>query len=81
MAKILNDAKRRMHNGVERRRKDKINSWIRKIGDVLPVGDPKKESKHDILERAFDLLNHLKEENEKLLLGNVNDVQGMRLTH
>ncbi|XP_076372592.1 uncharacterized protein LOC143257579 isoform X2 [Tachypleus tridentatus] len=67
--------KRRMHNEVERRRKDKINSWILKIGELLPDRDSKRQSKNGILEKAVEYIDYLQKANEKLLMDKCTDVQ------
>jgi len=51
------DRRRATHNEVERRRRDKINSWITKLGKLLPEsGDPGKanQSKGAVLSQACD---------------------------
>ncbi|XP_022256813.1 uncharacterized protein LOC106472539 [Limulus polyphemus] len=67
--------KRRMHNEVERRCKDKINSWILKIGELLPDRDSKRQSKNGILEKAVEYIDYLQKANEKLLMDKCTDVQ------
>ena len=49
---------------------------IYKISELLPFKPVKKESKTSILERAFEFMKNLKEENDKLLLGEVDNVRG-----
>ncbi|KAF8777688.1 Basic helix-loop-helix domain-containing [Argiope bruennichi] len=67
--------KRQVHNEVERRRKDKINGWISKIGDLLPCKEPHKRSKISILEQTVDYIKLLVLEREKLLSENRSEVQ------
>ncbi|RWS29236.1 hypothetical protein B4U80_12737 [Leptotrombidium deliense] len=77
--RIRDEVQRKIHNGVEKKRKDKINTWINKIGELLPLQDPKKDSKNGILERTYNYIIHLKETNEKLMLGHVSEVQESEL--
>lgn len=72
--------KRKQHNEVERRRRDKINSWIIKLSQILPDSEngnkspDKKEtsdftrgfSKGKILEKVYDMIMNLQEENRNL---------------
>ena len=67
---------RQIHNVVERRRKDKINQWIKKISELLPYKNTRKESKIGILERAYHYFNQLKDTNDNLMLHNFEKVQG-----
>lgn len=73
------DERRRVtHNEVERRRRDKINNWISKLGKLLPdcdqnvngEGDAKanfeSQSKGGILARACEYIMELREDQEKL---------------
>ncbi|CAL1684509.1 unnamed protein product [Lasius platythorax] len=73
------DERRRVtHNEVERRRRDKINNWITKLGKLLAdcdqnvnkEGDAKTnfepQSKGGILARACDYITKLREAQEKL---------------
>ncbi|RWS16935.1 hypothetical protein B4U79_16227 [Dinothrombium tinctorium] len=46
-SKFRDEIQRKIHNGVEKRRKDKINAWINKISELLPFKDPRKESKNE----------------------------------
>lgn len=80
MIKTRIEIKRKQHNGIERRRKEKINIMIYKISELLPFKPVKKESKTSILERAFEFMKNLKEENDKLLLGEVDNVRGKLFT-
>lgn len=77
------DRRRATHNEVERRRRDKINSWITKLGKLLPDnGDPGKQnqvggSKGAVLSQACDYVQDTRgmqgkymemvRENEKLM--------------
>ncbi|XP_034186609.1 upstream stimulatory factor 1 isoform X2 [Osmia lignaria lignaria] len=65
------DERRRVtHNEVERRRRDKINNWISKLGKLLPeceqstTGDA--ESKGGILARACEYITELRDVQETL---------------
>ncbi|XP_031841388.1 upstream stimulatory factor 1 isoform X2 [Nomia melanderi] len=65
------DERRRVtHNEVERRRRDKINNWIAKLGKLLPdyeqssTGDG--DSKGGILERACEYITELRDVQETL---------------
>ncbi|XP_076278220.1 upstream stimulatory factor 1 isoform X1 [Lasioglossum baleicum] len=73
------DERRRVtHNEVERRRRDKINTWITKLGKLLPdyeqntigEGDVKTnfelQSKGGILERACEYITELRDVQENL---------------
>ncbi|XP_074602852.1 uncharacterized protein LOC141856445 [Brevipalpus obovatus] len=66
---------RKLHNNSERKRKDKISHWINKIAEVLPPKFSKKESKNDILERAYCHIIHLREINDRILFGNIDKVR------
>ncbi|XP_067206601.1 upstream stimulatory factor 2-like isoform X2 [Linepithema humile] len=74
------DERRRVtHNEVERRRRDKINNWISKLGkllaecdqDVNKEGEAKanfeSQSKGGILARACEYITELRETQEKLV--------------
>ncbi|CAB3221253.1 unnamed protein product [Arctia plantaginis] len=78
-AKKRDDKRRATHNEVERRRRDKINSWISKLANLVPnSGLPDSASKGGILAKACDHITDLTEkqkrleklevENEKLML-------------
>lgn len=67
--------RKEIHNEVERRRKDKINVGILRLGALLPDKDPKKQSKNGILEQAFNYITYLKSLNEKLVTDKVSDVE------
>ncbi|CAG2178473.1 unnamed protein product, partial [Oppiella nova] len=73
------DLKRRAHNGIEKRRKDKINYWIYKLADVLPFKEAKRESKIRLLENVFQYVNQLKEKNESLVFGNINSINAIHV--
>merc|ERR1712111_230775 len=69
------DRRRATHNEVERRRRDTINSWIMKLGKLIPVlmnpldGGANRAtlmSKGGILARACDYLGELRQENHEL---------------
>ncbi|XP_043471178.1 upstream stimulatory factor 2-like isoform X2 [Leptopilina heterotoma] len=76
ISKKRDDKRRTTHNEVERRRRDKINTWITMLGKLLPkyknndVGDSKNnfesQSKGGILSRACDYIRELKETNKTL---------------
>lgn len=77
--KKRDERRRATHNEVERRRRDKINNWITKLGALIPnSGLPDCSSKGGILAKACDHIVELTErqkrlekievENEKLLL-------------
>lgn len=77
--KKRDDKRRATHNEVERRRRDKINSWISKLANLVPnSGLPDSASKGGILAKACDHITDLTEkqkrleklevENEKLML-------------
>lgn len=69
------DRRRRVHNEVERRRKDKINSWILRIGELLPDKNRKKQCINEILEQAVVYISYLKDSNDKLLQEKCSEVQ------
>lgn len=66
------ERRRATHNEVERRRRDKINSWIMKLGSIIPdacespntrhAGPVDGLSKGGILAAACEYINELKEE-------------------
>ncbi|KAK3699404.1 hypothetical protein QZH41_018574, partial [Actinostola sp. cb2023] len=57
---IAQQTRRRIvHNEVERRRKDKINSWITKLADVIPKCSYGKQSKNIVLENAVEYVGEL----------------------
>lgn len=72
------DEKRRAtHNEVERRRRDKINSWINKLAKVVPeccteqakagqAGGAQNISKGGILSKTVDYINELKGHNARM---------------
>ncbi|KAM7440422.1 positive regulation of transcription from RNA polymerase II promoter by glucose [Porites harrisoni] len=73
------DEKRRAtHNEVERRRRDKINTWINKLAKVVPeccqeqskagqVGGSQNISKGGILSKTVDYINELKLHNARMV--------------
>ncbi|XP_066585019.1 upstream stimulatory factor 2-like isoform X2 [Prorops nasuta] len=74
------DERRRVtHNEVERRRRDKINNWIMKLGKLLPEinqssngegdmkGNCESQSKGGILARACDYITELRETQATLI--------------
>lgn len=79
---VVKDQKRRAtHNEVERRRRDTINTWIDKLGKMLPDSDTSKESsspgqqtgnkttaqsKGGILAKVCDYINELNRSNRRL---------------
>ncbi|KAH8024342.1 hypothetical protein HPB51_022461 [Rhipicephalus microplus] len=67
--------RKEVHNEVERRRKDKINIGILRLGDLLPDKDPRKQSKNGILERASEYITYLKDLNEKLVMDKVTNME------
>ncbi|CAN8007008.1 unnamed protein product [Ixodes hexagonus] len=72
---LVNHKRKESHNVVERRRKDKINIGILRLGDLLPDKDPKKQSKIGVLERASDYIVYLKDLNEKLVMDKASDME------
>lgn len=69
------ERRRATHNEVERRRRDKINSWIMKLGSIIPDNSncesPSSRhvdglSKGGILAAACEFINELKDENQNL---------------
>ncbi|XP_075548687.1 uncharacterized protein LOC142582650 [Dermacentor variabilis] len=67
--------RKEVHNEVERRRKDKINIGILRLGELLPDKDPRKQSKNGILERASEYITYLKDLNEKLVMDKVTNLE------
>ncbi|XP_045499901.1 upstream stimulatory factor 2 [Colias croceus] len=66
-ARKRDDKRRATHNEVERRRRDKINSWITKIAAMVPnSGHPDSASKGGILAKACDHIAELTEKQKKL---------------
>ncbi|XP_050668544.1 upstream stimulatory factor 2 isoform X2 [Leptidea sinapis] len=66
-AKKRDDKRRATHNEVERRRRDKINSWISKIAGMVPnSGHPDSASKGGILAKACDYITELTDKQKKL---------------
>ncbi|XP_063828840.1 upstream stimulatory factor 2-like isoform X1 [Ostrinia nubilalis] len=77
-AKRRDEKRRATHNEVERRRRDKINSWITKLAALVPDAMADSSSKGCILSKACDhitdltrkqkRLEKLEVENKKLML-------------
>lgn len=53
--------RRIVHNEVEKRRKDKITNWIKKLGDLIPRHRVLKQSKNYVLESACEYIKELRE--------------------
>lgn len=53
--------RRIVHNEVEKRRKDKITNWIKKLSDLLPRHRVLKQSKNYVLETACEYIKELRE--------------------
>lgn len=65
--KKRDDKRRATHNEVERRRRDKINSWITKLAAMVPnSGLPDSASKGGILAKACDHIADLTEKQKRL---------------
>ncbi|KAG1675011.1 Upstream stimulatory factor 2 [Nymphon striatum] len=64
------ERRRATHNEVERRRRDKINTWIMKLAKIIPecTGDHSKQgqSKGGILSKACDYIQELRTANSRL---------------
>lgn len=64
------EARRKQHNDVERRRRDKINTWIAKLAKIIPeCGDDhtkQGQSKGGILAKAYQHIQDLQRENDNL---------------
>ena len=62
---VRDERRRATHNEVERRRRDKINTWIVKLGNIIPdcQNDASKpsQSKGGILAKACDYIVELRE--------------------
>ncbi|XP_019642438.1 PREDICTED: basic helix-loop-helix domain-containing protein USF3-like isoform X4 [Branchiostoma belcheri] len=73
--------KRAVHNEVERRRKDKINAGILRIGELLPCTQQEKQvvSKRGILDKAYDYIVKLSKEHEHMLMNGGSPVQAMEI--
>ncbi|KAL4711135.1 hypothetical protein ACJJTC_009506 [Scirpophaga incertulas] len=66
-AKKRDDKRRATHNEVERRRRDKINSWITKLAALVPnTGLPDAASKGGILAKACDHITELTQKQKKM---------------
>lgn len=62
------DRRRATHNEVERRRRDKINSWITKLAALVPnSGLPDSSSKGGILAKACDHIVELTEKQKRYI--------------
>lgn len=60
------DKRRATHNEIERRRRDKINSWITKLAALVPnSGLPDSASKGGILAKACDYITELTEKQKR----------------
>nr|CAH0108122.1 unnamed protein product [Daphnia galeata] len=66
------DRRRVSHNEVERRRRDKINNWILKLGKIMPdsvhndAGKTGQQSKGGILSKACDYITDIRNANQRL---------------
>lgn len=68
------ERRRATHNAIERRRRDKINNWITKLGNIIPSmceagtrhGSIDGLSKGGILAKACEYITELKDANESL---------------
>jgi len=67
------DRRRVSHNEVERRRRDKINNWILKLGKIMPsdstqndTGKTSQQSKGGILAKACDYITDMRTANQRL---------------
>jgi len=66
------DRRRVSHNEVERRRRDKINNWILKLGKIMPdsahgdSGKTGQQSKGGILAKACDYIQDIRTANARL---------------
>ena len=64
------DARRKQHNEVERRRRDKINTWIARLAKIVPeCSDEAKssQSKGGILAKAHQHILNLQRDNQELV--------------
>ncbi|OQV13271.1 putative Upstream stimulatory factor 1 [Hypsibius exemplaris] len=66
---VRDERRRQTHNEVERRRRDKINSWITKLQAIMP-GGPLDNSKHSqskgvVLSKAVDYITLLQQQLEQ----------------
>ena len=74
---------------VERRRRDTINSWIMKLGKLIPdlfnpeSGPPRQNllSKGGILARACDYLTELRTENQELRNSHRDEVESLEVAN
>lgn len=61
------DRRRATHNEVERRRRDKINTWIVQLSKIVPeCAQEQSKSKGGILSKACDYINELKTANTRM---------------
>ncbi|KAL0878606.1 hypothetical protein ABMA27_003685 [Loxostege sticticalis] len=65
-AKRRDDKRRATHNEVERRRRDKINSWITKLAALVPDAMADSSSKGCILSKACDHITELTQKQKRL---------------
>jgi len=65
------DHRRKQHNEVERRRRDKINAWIMRLAKIVPECNEdhtkQGQSKGGILHKTYDYIQLITKENEELL--------------
>ncbi|ESN91969.1 hypothetical protein HELRODRAFT_194459 [Helobdella robusta] len=66
---VPKDSKRKAtHNEVERRRRDKITTWIVQLGSMLPasLSEKQNDSKGDILSKVCEFIQELQAKNQQL---------------
>ncbi|XP_070548541.1 basic helix-loop-helix domain-containing protein USF3-like [Ptychodera flava] len=74
------ERQRSVHNAVERRRKNKINTGIMRIGSLIPTLDTNKvQGKNQILEHAADYIVELQQKYDNLLLEGATDGQAKEI--
>jgi len=65
------DHRRKQHNEVERRRRDKINAWIMRLAKIVPECNEdhtkQGQSKGGILHKTYDYIQQVTKENEDLV--------------
>lgn len=65
------DHRRKQHNEVERRRRDKINAWIMRLAKIVPECNEdhtkQGQSKGGILHKTYDYIQQVTKENEELV--------------
>lgn len=77
------DHRRKQHNEVERRRRDKINAWIMRLAKIVPECNEdhtkQGQSKGGILHKTYDYIITVVKENEELInkLNNSTGIGGM----